>query len=71
MGYKCGCGAEFDNQKDLIGHMIDVHNSPFVSGEEKLIDMSIRHAVKTKNENVLRKLREHDILNEKNEKVVY
>jgi hypothetical protein len=71
MGYKCGCGAEFDNQKDLVSHMVNVHSSPFVSGEEKLIAMSIKIAKETKNENVLRKLREQDILDENNNRVVY
>ena len=71
MAYRCGCGAEFDNQKSLVEHMIDAHNSPFVSGDEKLIAMSIKHAIKQNNENVLRKMRDQDIINEKNERVVY
>lgn len=71
MGYKCGCGAEFDNQKSLVEHMVEAHNSPFVSGEEKLIQMSLKHAIKTGNENVLRKMRDQDIIDEKNVRVVY
>jgi hypothetical protein len=69
MGYKCGCGAEFDNQKSLVEHMVNVHNSPFVSGEEKLIKMSIKAAKASANEQALRKLRDCDILDENNNEV--
>lgn len=71
MGFKCGCGAEFDNQKSLVEHMIEAHNSPFVSGDDKLVKMSIRIAKAKNNENALRKLRDCDILDENNNEVKY
>lgn len=71
MGYKCGCGAEFDNQKSLVEHMVDAHNSPFLSGDVKLVKMGIAHAVKTKNATALRILNESGVTNDKNEFEVY
>lgn len=44
MGYKCGnCGIDFPNKKQIVEHMIDVHNSPFVEGDESMINMSKKH----------------------------
>lgn len=71
MGFKCGCGAEYDNQKSLVAHMIDAHSSPFVSGDEKLIKLSVRLAKEKNNSDALRKLREADILDENNKEVSY
>lgn len=34
MAYKCGnCGIEFANKAELVEHMIEVHNSPFIEGD--------------------------------------
>ena len=72
MVYKCGsCNEEFDNLKAQVEHMVEKHNSPFTEGDEKLIRMSINHAVKTKNTKVLGKLQELGVINEKNERIVY
>lgn len=44
MGYKCAnCGIDFPAKRQLVEHMIDVHNSPFVEGDEKMISMSKAH----------------------------
>jgi transcription elongation factor Elf1 len=41
MSFKCGnCGQEFLTRKELVHHMIDVHNSPFIEGEERDIILS-------------------------------
>lgn len=34
---KCGnCNIDFRNKKQLVRHMLDVHESPFVDGSEDL-----------------------------------
>jgi hypothetical protein len=34
MGYKCGnCSLDFATRREMIEHMIKVHNSPFVEGD--------------------------------------
>lgn len=52
MGFKCGnCGIDFPTKKELVEHMIDVHNSPFYDGDEKLISMSKAHLDKSNKSN--------------------
>jgi len=70
MGYRCGCGAEFDNKKEWVAHMVNAHNSPFLEGDKDLIDLSIKESVKSGNENALRKLRDNDLIDAQNKKVV-
>ncbi len=50
--------------------MVNVHNSPFLEGSEDLIDLSIKEAVKSNNENALRKLRDNDRIDSTNKNVV-
>jgi len=44
MGYKCGnCNVEFQNKREFVEHMLDVHNSPFIEGDfsdasDKILD---------------------------------
>jgi len=34
MGYNCGnCRIEFSNKRELVEHMLDAHNSPFIEGD--------------------------------------
>lgn len=52
MGFKCGnCGIDFPTKKELVEHMIEVHNSPFYDGDEKMIQMSKDHLVKSDKSN--------------------
>lgn len=48
MGFKCtNDGTEFPTKQQLVNHMINVHNSPFLEGDEVLVQLSIE-TVKTK-----------------------
>lgn len=47
MGYKCGnCGIDFPTKKEQVEHMVNVHNSPFLEGEEREKKMSKTFLVK-------------------------
>lgn len=44
MAYKCSNdGAEFQSKKELVAHMIDKYNSPFIEGDEALVELSKQH----------------------------
>ena len=35
MGYKClNCNVDFPSKKEQVEHMIDVHSSPFLEGDD-------------------------------------
>lgn len=41
MGYKCANdGIEFQTKKALVAHMLLVHDSPFLEGDEELVQIS-------------------------------
>lgn len=42
MAYACSnCVVEFDNPKSLVDHMVEKHDSPFLDGSPKLVDLSV------------------------------
>jgi transcription elongation factor Elf1 len=44
---KCGnCGIEFQTRKEQITHMIDVHKSPYLDGDEKDVKLSNSYLAK-------------------------
>ncbi len=55
MGYKCGnCNIDFSCKRDMIEHMIDSHNSPFIEGDfsqesDKILDKRIKDNQNPKN----------------------
>lgn len=65
MAYGCSkCNIEFGNYKELIHHMIDVHNSPFVAGDEKFIQYSKKYCVKKNKTELLKLFDDYEDLNE-------
>lgn len=41
MGYRCGNdGIEFSTKRQLVAHMLLKYNSPFLEGDEELVQLS-------------------------------
>lgn len=50
MGFKCGnCNIEFSTRKEWLDHLVDVHNSPIIEGEERDINYCKRKLEEMKN----------------------
>lgn len=55
MGYKCGnCGIDFPSKREIVEHMLDVHNSPYIEGtlsdvSDKIIQARANDTAHTKN----------------------
>jgi hypothetical protein len=55
MGYKCAqCGVDFGNKKQIVEHMIDVHGSPFIEGDEGMVKYSLAYANKKNHQTAMK-----------------
>jgi len=61
MAYSCAnCNIDHQTKKALVNHMIDVHNSPFLEGDEKHVKLSKDRAQEKGNAKALAMIAEND-----------
>lgn len=61
MAYSCGnCGLDHQTKKQLVQHMVDVHNSPFLEGDDGHIKMSKARAQEKGNAKALAMIAENE-----------
>lgn len=62
MGYVCGqCNIDFPTKKKIVEHMVDVHRSPFLEGDDEMKRHSKNHAIKNKDQEIIDKIAENEV----------
>lgn len=63
MGYKCAtCGQDFMSLREQVEHMIVAHHSPFLTGDERAVKLSIKIAKEKNDEKSLKLLRDEELI---------